>query len=236
MPTVHGVSVWLAALLLMVPAGAGAQTAPRGPGCEPAMLVFDATGSMLGTRITQARAAVRRVMPALAAKRAVGLVTYGGTAETVACSSIRVRRMPAPTNGDEILREIDSITPSGRTPLTEAVSTAVNVLSGIAPAGVVVLVTDGEENCGGDPCALGRQLRDRGSRVTVHVIGFRLRIEEGSALSCLANQTGGQFAEVDDTDSLSAALDTSLGCTPISMLRRPVTRHSSLDERTARRR
>lgn len=213
--------IWLLALAVANDCIAHAQQAgDRRSACEPAMLVFDATGSMLGTRIIQARAAVRKVMPALAAKRAVGLVTYGGTNETVACGSIRVRRLPALTNGDDILREIDAIVPSGRTPLTEAVSTAVGVLDRDAPAGVVVLVTDGEENCGGDPCALGRQLRDRGSRITVHVIGFRLRIEEGSALSCLAAQTGGHFAEVDDTESLSAALDTSLGCLPVSMLGR----------------
>lgn len=216
----RSVLVALSSVLTATHVPALAQGAPAAIGCEPAMLVFDASGSMLGTRITQARAAVHRVMPALAARRAVGLLTYGGTGESVACASIRLRSAPVVTNGAAILGEIDTIVPSGRTPLTQAVATAVDFLRRAAPAGLVVLVTDGEENCGGDPCELGRRLKDTGTHVTVHVIGFRLRIEEGSSLACLANQTGGRFVEVDDTDSLSAALDQSFGCAPVSVLGR----------------
>jgi Ca-activated chloride channel homolog len=189
--------------------------------CEPAMLVFDATGSMKGTRISQAREAAHRIIPPLAAKRAVGLTTYGAMAETEACSSVRIRRMPAVTDGAAILADIDALQPDGRTPLTEAVATASRVLTRIAKAATIVLLTDGEENCRGDPCALGHELAGQPTRITVHVIGFRLRVEEGSALACLANATGGHFVEASDAETLAAALDTALGCAPVAFERLP---------------
>jgi Ca-activated chloride channel family protein len=84
-------------------------------------------------------------------------------------------------------------------------------------AGLIVLVTDGEENCGGDPCALGRRLAALAPRLKIHVVGYRLRIAEGSPLACLAEATGGRYVEVGDTESLGDALDRSLGCAPVAL-------------------
>jgi len=185
--------------------------------CEPAMLVFDASGSMKGTRIAEARAATARILPALARQRPVGLVTYGGTPATEqACGAVQLRLRPEPDNAALIQAEIDALKPDGRTPLTRAVSEAASALGGGARRGVIVLVTDGEENCRGDPCALGREIRLTGNRLKVHVIGYRLRVPEGSTLACLAGETGGVFVEATDTEGLARALADTLACTPIS--------------------
>ena len=39
----------------------------------------------------------------------------------------------------------------------------------------VILVSDGKENCGIDPCALGTELANQGVDFKVHVIGFDVR-------------------------------------------------------------
>jgi Ca-activated chloride channel family protein len=114
---------------------------------------------------------------------------------------------------------IEAIDPSGRTPLTASVQIAAAALGAGSRRGVVVLVTDGEENCGADPCALGRTLAARGGLLRVHVVGFRLRVLESSALACLARSTGGTLVEASDTSSLEAALRTTFGCTPMSRKR-----------------
>lgn len=192
--------------------------ADNSPTCEPGMLVFDASGSMKGTRIVNARIATARVLPALTAERHVGLITYGGD-EGPECGTIHLRLEPAPNNGPAIQAVIDAIAPYGRTPLAAAVEQAAMVLGGGKRRGVVVLVTDGEENCRGDPCALGRQLKRAGGKLKVNVIGYRLRIAESSALACLASETGGIFVEVSETDELARALQDTLGCPPVSGLR-----------------
>lgn len=183
--------------------------------CEPAMLVFDASGSMKGTRIAEARTATSRVLPALTRSRSVGLITYGGRVGPV-CGTIDQKVAPTPNAGAAIQAAIDALEPTGRTPISGAVARAASVLGGGARRGLIVLVTDGEENCAGEPCALGRELREAGGRLKVHVIGFRLRVAEGSALACLARETGGIYTEVTDIDALAAALATALGCAPIS--------------------
>lgn len=217
--------------LLVLALAAGISISARGEErdtvCEPAMLVFDASGSMKGTRIAEARAAARRVLPVLTRQRHVGLVTYGAAPEVPpACGAVQLKLTPAPDNAALIQAEIDALRPDGRTPLTEAVAAAANALGGGARRGLIVLVTDGEENCRGDPCALGRQIRALGKRLKVHVIGYRLRVPEGSALACLAGETGGVFVEATNTDDLIRALGQTLGCAPVS-----APRHST-DPRT----
>lgn len=218
-----------AALVLAVPMHASG----RGALCEPAMLVFDASGSMRATRIVQARAATAKVLPRLTTDREVGLVTYGGTVETIGCESVRIRHLPEVANARAILADIEAIEPSGRTPLADAVEAAARVLERSA-AGLIVLVTDGEENCGGDPCALGRRLAALAPGLKIHVIGFRLRIPEGSPLACLAEANGGRYVEVNDTERLGDALGRSLGCAPVAELRSPAIRiTTALDAATS---
>lgn len=66
---------------------------------------------------------------------------------------------------------IDALDPGGLTPLADSVAAAAEVLG---EAGIVVLVTDGNETCGGTPCALGARLAETHPGFTVHVIGFRV--------------------------------------------------------------
>lgn len=213
----------LVAMLLPASLGlAQAEPATSRSACEPGMLVFDASGSMRGTRIDQARSAAAAVLPALTAQRPVGLVTYGGhdrggeRTGSGRCSNVRVRLPPGPDAGEAILAIVETIEPDGSTPITAAVEVAAATLLQSAKAGVIVLVTDGEENCGGDPCALGAAIAAASGQLKVHVIGFRLRIAAGDALACLADRTRGTYAEASSVRELSEALADSLGCAATS--------------------
>lgn len=125
------------------------------------------------------------------------------------------------------MSELEKIAPDGDTPLTTAVEAAADALDFREKPGTIVLVTDGDETCGGDPCALARKLKADGFALTVHVIGFKARskffswrsqadhnlfeIPEMSA-RCLASATKGEFITAETTDELVAALHRTLGC------------------------
>ena len=92
--------------------------------------------------------------------------------------------------------------------------------------GVVVLVTDGRETCGGTFCVLADELTADGADITVHVIGFKRRGETFDPkhfatggfekARCLADRTGGFYVSAEDTDELVDALQQPLGCALLS--------------------
>ena len=200
---------------------------------EDAMLVFDGSASMSeigfdvqkATRIVDARSAVRRAMPQIAPYRRVGLLIYG-PGPLDACSNIDLRFAPSEDATDAIVSAVDTLQPKGLTPLTASVRRAAEALSHRTNPGVVVLVTDGNETCGGRPCQLGRQLATEGYDLTVHVIGFKVVLdffswdnpeqksyaENETVAKCLADQTGGMFVSTETVDELAAALRDTLGC------------------------
>lgn len=208
---------------------------------EDAMLVFDASGSMAEMgyngldhpRIIDARDAMHRALPDITILRRVGLVTYGPGGSDDTCSHVALRLSPSPNAADRILREIDGIEPDGSTALTRAVSLAATELGAPAERGIVVLVTDGKETCGGSPCALASDLAAEAPGLTVHVIGFRVRPDffawEGgdsnpnfdtpvSPAQCLAQQTGGMYVSTETVEELVDALHQTLGCPLYSAL------------------
>lgn len=220
-------------------AGSPSRAEDRFIGCnKDAMLVFDASGSMASMgynglavpRIFEAQEALREILPQITPFRRLGLVVYGpGPADS--CSNVHLRLQPTPDAAGQILAEIENLQPEGDTPLTRAVGKAAEVLSHRDRPGVVVLVTDGRETCGGAPCALAEQLVRESADLTVHVIGFRVRGESYDPASfgdggyekggytqarCLAEQTGGLYLSAESTDELVDALQQTLGCALLS--------------------
>lgn len=216
-----------------------AQTALAGCSTD-AMVVFDGSGSMSeigfdvqdATRIEDARRAMGRVMPQVERFRNIGLLTYGpGGADS--CSGMTLRFTPQPMAGAAMVLALDALRPSGLTPLTEAVAQAAEVLSYRDRPGIVVLVTDGNETCGGRPCTLGRALEATGHDLTVHVIGFRASVDffawnnpeqdphaSATIARCLADETGGVFVSTETVQGLVEALQMTLGCPVIGALQR----------------
>lgn len=117
---------------------------------------------------------------------------------------------------------VERLVPVGRTPLTSAVRLAAKVVGFPAKPAVVVLLTDGEETCGGDPCGLARELKAKGEHLTVHVIGYRNSASDGMGYlqsRCLAEATGGLYISVETTEQLVAAFQRTLGCPTVSQSR-----------------
>ncbi|HRN83466.1 MAG TPA: VWA domain-containing protein [Hyphomicrobium sp.] len=213
-------AVALGALALL----AGSAFADAGEQCrDDAMLVLDSSGSMAGTdmssltpHVTKVREALAAVVPEVAPRRNLGLLVYG-PGKDARCENIDLKLPPAPNSAETILGEVNRVVPFGETPLTAAVRDAAEVLEFREKPSVVVLLTDGEETCGGDPCQLARQLKAEARQLTIHVVSFKvagahtwLVPEKRSA--CMAEETGGLALTAETRDELIQALQKTLGC------------------------
>ncbi|MEX0286051.1 MAG: VWA domain-containing protein [Paracoccaceae bacterium] len=220
------------AALIALTLGAASVTADQ-TCTQDAMIVFDGSGSMaemgfnqIGEpRIFEARQAMADAIPGIAEVRRLGLIVYGpGTEDS--CAGIDLRFPPVRDAAPAILGAVNDLQPSGDTPLTDAVRAAAEVLDYRTRPGVVVLVTDGKETCGGTPCTLAAELAADGLDLTVNVIGFKVRgdyfswevepnndyVVSESVARCLADRTGGQYVRAESVAELVAALRVTLGC------------------------
>jgi Ca-activated chloride channel family protein len=192
------------------------------------MLVFDGSGSMAGTdmnsvtpQIAKVRQALARVLPSVAPVRDLGLMVYGPGPYNK-CDNIDLRLKPAAHSAEEIMTEVNGVVPAGQTPLTASVHQAAEALRFRDKAAEIVLLTDGEETCGGDPCGLARALKAAGKQLTIHVIGFRARgtpsLDGPFKSRCLADETGGQYLSAGTEAELEEALRKTLACPFITKL------------------
>lgn len=196
---------------------------------DDAILVFDASGSMAGTdmntvspHIAKVRKALADVMPSISPVRNLGLVTYG-PGPWGRCDNVELNVAPQPNAGPRIMGVVNSLVPSGETPLTRSVELAAEALSYREKPATVVLFTDGEENCGGDPCAAARRLKASAKDLTVHVVGFRTPVSVTLGMGmlstrCLADATGGTVTTVETKEEIVRALSETLGCPLVTEL------------------
>lgn len=197
---------------------------------DDAMIVFDASGSMSGnkklgfattvTRIDEVRAALGKVLPTAAQYRRVGLITYGPGPYNQC--NVELNLTPEPNAGRRIMQEVEALTPAGKTPLSAAVEQAADVLDFRERPGVVVILTDGEETCGGSPCDLGKRLRNTAAQLTVHVISYRptnfswTGEQSVQGIKCLAEENNGLYITAENEDELVSAFQETLSCPMIS--------------------
>jgi Ca-activated chloride channel homolog len=208
------------------------------PCVEDAMIVFDVSGSMSGdgwgygsetagtvSRLDKVRGTLAEALPSITRIRRVGLITFGPGPYNQC--NVRLDLRPTENAAAAILDAIKALTPAGKTPLTAAVAEAADVLDFRNKPGLIVVVTDGEETCGGSLCDLGKKLHAEASRLTVHVISLRVRgiswVGEQSVLDakCLAEQNGGLYLTAETQDDLKDAIDKTLGCPMVTETMKP---------------
>ena len=200
-------------LCLVLASPLSAQPAPAAaPERDRAMLVLDASGSMWGQiggrhKIELAREAVDTMLDGWTGGD-LGLMAYGHRRRGD-CGDIEVLRRVDAFDAGAIRTPVAALNPKGMTPITAAVRQAAEELRFGERKATVILVSDGEETCDADPCALGRELEAAGVDFTAHVVGFD--IAPGSVaerqLQCLASSTGGRYLPASDARELAGALD-----------------------------
>lgn len=176
------------------------------------MLVLDASGSMWGriggkTKIEIAREAVASMLGAWPAQQQLGLMVYGHRRKGD-CADIELIKAPAALDKAGFQKAVNALQPKGMTPITASVRMAAEQLRFSEQKATVILVSDGEETCQADPCALGKELEQLGVDFTAHVVGFDIdkNPKAKAQLQCLASSTGGRYLDAKDAGELNKAL------------------------------
>jgi Ca-activated chloride channel family protein len=187
---------------------AGQPASPSGSG--PLVLVLDASGSMWGkvgpeAKIVAAKRVLGEMVQGLPEGSTVGLVAYGHRRESD-CEDVETLLPPGPLDKAKTKALVDKLQPKGKTPITRSLEAAFAALEGRPGPATVVLLSDGLETCGGDPCAAVRAARQKRGDLLFHVIGFDVVKEDVSSLECAAQAGGGRYLGAKDGAGLAAAL------------------------------
>lgn len=175
------------------------------------MVIFDASGSMKRSAGNESRllAAKRTVSETLASMPAgvrTGLLVYGHR-RAKDCSDMEV---VSPIGADEArtqARMVEGFEAIGETPIAGALDRAGQAMKAFGgQSNSIVLVTDGIEECRGDPCAAADRLAGLGIGVKVHVVGFALKPGESNSLQCVVDKTGGRYFDAGDANALKRTL------------------------------
>lgn len=183
-----------------------AQSSPR------IVFILDASGSMAGKvgneeKMLAARRVLKDSIGKLPDAAEVGLIAYGHRSATD-CEDIETLTPLAPLDRAALTRQIDALKPKGKTPITNALRKALDIVRAQTTGGAVtvVLVSDGLETCAGDPCRLTREAKAAGLNFVTHVIGFDVGKVSVAQLECVAQAGGGLYLGAQSADELAAAL------------------------------
>jgi len=176
------------------------------------MLILDASGSMWGqisgkAKINIARSAISQMLTQWNSDTHIGVMTYGHRTKGD-CSDIQTLRPIGRVDPTQIMRLLNGLSPKGKTPLAASIRMAANSLRSKEEAASVVLVSDGLETCGMDPCAVALQLKRQNINLRIHVIGFDVNnVKDISKLQCIATNTGGKYITANNITQLNQALN-----------------------------
>lgn len=161
------------------------------------VFILDASGSMWGqvegkAKINIAKDVLTGLIQDLPAGLNMGLVAYGHRRKGD-CNDVEEIVPVGSINKDALIKKIKAISPRGKTPITLSVKMTAEKLKALEEETSIILVSDGKETCGGNPCALVKELKESGIRFVMHVIGFDVTEEEKKQLACIAKAGGGTY-------------------------------------------
>jgi len=179
-------------------------------------LILDASGSMLQRiegkrRINVAKEvlteAVREHIPA---GTPVALRVFGHREVDSCRTDLEIPL--GPLDPDAAANKIAGINAMNlaRTPIADSLLAVEKDLKG-TKSGAIVLVTDGEETCEGDPAAAIEALQQKGIDVSLNIIGFAIDDQDLAAqFEMWADAGGGRYFAANDQDGLSEAIESAV--------------------------
>lgn len=188
------------------------------------LFVLDASGSMLapweeGNRMDAAKRLLAHLVDSLKVNPTLelGLRVYGHQARRQKndCQDSKLEVPFAPDNHTAIIKKLISLQPQGNTPLAYSLLQAAEDFPDHSQyRNIVILITDGIESCGGDPCAVSQALQKK--RIFLKPFVIAMSQEEGmpQQFNCMGN-----FYDASNMPrfraALSQALKKSLGKTTL---------------------
>ncbi len=178
--------------------------------------LLDLSGSMrkksgAETQIDIARKALMNAIKDVPADSLIALRTYGHRVEqqnkAESCKDTELIIPLGPVNKETIEAKINALTPKGYTPIAYSLEQSKNDFKTEREADkVIILLSDGEETCGGDPVAVLKKLKEAGFEVVVHTVGFNVDAKTRQQLEAIAAAGNGHYYDAQGAAALTEAL------------------------------
>ena len=182
-------------------------------------IIFDASGSIrepLGksTRIGVARDTLNTLVDSvLPPGTPLALRAFGNREGNYSCRT-DLEIPLAPLDPAKVKATVSALQPQllGGTPIAASLLKVADDLKAAGPGPkLVILLTDGEESCKGDPAAAIAALRSQGFDVRLNIVGFTVTDKKlKDQMARWAGAGGGQFFAAADQKALSGALNQAL--------------------------
>ncbi len=189
----------------------GAAVAQEQTPARKLLIIYDSSNSMWGEladksrKLEAGRTAIRKLLETGIGNRLVGFRAYGHRrAGDCRDSELMVPFSDGGETNQNIRKAVDVITPKGKTPITYSLQEGLKDLAD--SDGDILLITDGIETCDADPCALMSEWNASKIKIRVHVVGVGLKESEKSAISCIADISGGEYFDANSAERFAEAL------------------------------
>jgi Ca-activated chloride channel family protein len=177
------------------------------------LFIFDASQSMNGyweesRKIDIARKFLIRMIDSLECEKNVemALRVYGhqSIVPPQDCNDTKLEVPFKPGNAGEIRQTLRYLNPKGTTPIAHSLELAANDFPEVncLVRNVIILITDGVEACDGDPCAVSKQLQEKGIFLKPFIIGIGLDDNFKSSFDCIGN-----YIEVEKEEHFGGTLE-----------------------------
>lgn len=178
--------------------------------------ILDASASMAEIkggvkRLDAARDALLSTVAALPSTAQIAVRVYGHresfTNKDKSCSDSELIQPLGAINFSALKSTLSELTPRGSTSMAYALSKAKEDFNqGGDRQKVIILLSDGEETCGGDPAKVVRELISSGFKVKVHTLGFSVNAKASKELNQVAAVSGGRFESINGPAELKLKL------------------------------
>jgi Ca-activated chloride channel family protein len=119
-------------------------------------------------------------------------------------------------NRRSIIERVRQVHPYGLTPLEFALRQAAeNDLTGLSGPKTLILISDGADTCGGNPCEFIKQLPRMGIKLKVDIVGLSLKrrpddIMARHQLNCITETSGGKYYDANTAAQLIESISASV--------------------------
>ncbi|MGD8679109.1 MAG: peptidoglycan-binding protein [Lysobacterales bacterium] len=180
-------------------------------------LILDASGSMLKRMEGKRRIAVAKEVLTEAVRERippgtpVALRVFGHKEPDACRTDLEIPLAPLdPEAAARTLAGINAMN-LARTPIADSLAAVAGDLEGTGGKGAIVLVTDGEETCDGDPAAVIESLQKKGLEVNLNIVGFAIGDADlEQTFENWAELGGGRYFSARNQEGLSEALNEAL--------------------------
>lgn len=115
---------------------------------------------------------------------------------------------------DAIQKAISPLTAQGESPIAAALEAASKDFPAAANLDqLIILLADGSDTCGVDPCQTARALHMGNPKLIINVVGFDVSQEDADKLQCIATNSEGKFYLARNENELRKSLDEAVNST-----------------------